>query len=95
MPEDLTLLIAEPDCPVGASLKEYAEKNKIGFVSVRLDDYGERSSSDYNDLLVRMADGVLIIWDGESQECVEINSLAYKRNTPCPHMIFPKTDNKG
>ena len=82
VPADTELIICGGADGVDMLAEEYADKKRISKLVLRprYDLYGKGAPLKRNDMMVDIADGALIVWDGKSKGTLHTINYARKKN---------------
>ena len=89
VPTDTEFIISGGANGVDALAEEYADKNRLSKIIIRprYDLYGRAAPIKRNEIMVDMADSVLVIWDGSSRGTKYTIDQAKKKNKPVTVVI--------
>lgn len=82
IPDDTDLIISGGADGIDTLAEEYADKKKISklILRPRYDLYGKAAPIKRNEIMVEIADTVLVIWDGKSKGTKSTIEYAKKKN---------------
>ena len=85
VPEDVSLIISGGARGVDSIAEKYSNEHRISKLILRPDykRYGKAAPIKRNEEMVRLADEVLVIWDGKSRGTLSTINFARKHNIPC------------
>ena len=84
VPPDVELIISGGAAGADSIAERYADKNKISKLILRpqYENYGRVAPIKRNDVMVDIADAVLVLWDGKSKGTKHTIDYAKKKNKP-------------
>ena len=85
LPDDTTEIISGGAKGVDASVRRYALQHGIKFKEVlpEYERYGRGAPIKRNDIIISMADMVLVFWDGKSRGSGYVIEKCRKKQIPC------------
>ena len=84
VPDEVALIISGGAGGVDTLAEEYADKHRISKLILRpeYEKYGKGAPLKRNEVMVDMADAVLVIWDGASRGALYTANYAKKKGKP-------------
>ena len=84
VPPEVELIISGGAAGADTVAEKYADKNKISKLILRpqYEIYGRAAPIKRNDIMVDIADSVLVLWDGKSKGTKHTIGYAKKKNKP-------------
>ena len=91
---EVSLIISGGASGVDALAERYADEHRISKLILRPDyaRYGRAAPIRRNEEMVKLADRVLVIWDGSSRGALSTVSFAKKRGIPCELINLLESD---
>lgn len=86
--DNCTVIISGRAKGIDSCAAKYANKNQIPLVEIlpEYDKYGKAAPIKRNEIIVNMADEVLVFWDGRSKGTLSV--IKYCQKTDKPHIII-------
>ena len=91
VPQEVSLIISGGAKGIDAVAEEYADRHRISklILHPRYDLYGRSAPLTRNEMMVELADAVLVIWDGESRGAEFTIRYAEKRGKKIEVVTVP------